>query len=52
MIEDVEGFQQSQIPYKGIWATQNIKYWFQGKNLGTIKNDRYNLRSRDKCKNN
>lgn len=37
LIEDVEGFQQTQIPYKGVWAIQNIKPW--------LRND-YNLRSR------
>lgn len=27
LIEDVEGMQQTQIPYKGIWAVANIKPW-------------------------
>lgn len=31
VLEDVEGFQQTQIPYRGIWAAQNIKHWFQGR---------------------
>lgn len=31
ILEDVDGFQQTQIPYKGVWAAHNIKPWFQGK---------------------
>lgn len=31
VLEDVDGFQQTQIPYRGIWAAQNIKHWFQGR---------------------
>lgn len=30
ILEDVDGFQQSRIPYKGTWAAHNIKHWFQG----------------------
>lgn len=62
ILEDVDGFQQTQIPYKGIWSTQNIKYWFQGNNAvestfdnissNTNKpcdtNNRYSLRSKVK----
>ena len=29
--KDVEGFQQSQIPYLGVWAVGNLRPWF-GKN--------------------
>lgn len=27
VLEDVEGFQQSRIPYKGVWAAANIRPW-------------------------
>lgn len=30
ILEDVEGFQQTRVPYKGIWAAHNMKHWFQG----------------------
>lgn len=28
VLEDVEGFQQSRIPYVGVWAVANIRPWF------------------------
>ncbi|GBP03953.1 hypothetical protein EVAR_91088_1 [Eumeta japonica] len=29
LLEDVEGFQQSRNPYKGVWAVSNIRPWFK-----------------------
>lgn len=31
LLEDVENFQQSRTPYKGVWAAANIKPWFKGR---------------------
>lgn len=28
VVEDVEGFQQTQIPYKGTWSATNLKPWY------------------------
>lgn len=30
LLQDVEGFQKSRNPYKGVWAADNIRPWFQG----------------------
>ena len=30
VLQDVEGFQQSRIPYKGVWAAHNMKLWHKG----------------------
>ena len=32
LLEDVEGYQQSRNPYKGVWAVGNIRPWFRGRN--------------------
>ncbi|CAD7001655.1 unnamed protein product [Ceratitis capitata] len=29
VVEDVEGFQQTQIPYRGTWSITNLKPWYQ-----------------------
>lgn len=39
LVEDVDGFQQTQIPYKGIWSVNNIKPWLR-------RSVKYNLRNR------
>lgn len=31
LLEDVDGFQQSRIPYRGIWAANNMRPWFRGR---------------------
>jgi len=32
VLEDVEGFQQSRLPYKGVWAVANIRPWINNAN--------------------
>jgi len=32
VLEDVEGFQQSRLPYRGIWAVANIRPWINNAN--------------------
>lgn len=31
LVEDVEGFQQTQVPYKGTWSITNLKPWLECK---------------------
>lgn len=31
LIQDVDGFQQSRTPYRGVWAVSNIRPWFRGR---------------------
>ncbi|XP_044571380.1 myb-like protein X [Drosophila ananassae] len=35
IVEDVDGFQQSRVPYSGVWASANMKPW-----LGWLENER------------
>lgn len=44
VLEDVENFQQSRLPYKGIWAVANIRPWLD-KNNQMIKQTLNNKRS-------
>lgn len=44
VLEDVENFQQSRLPYKGIWAVANIRPWLDKKNQ-MKKQTFYNKRS-------
>jgi sporulation protein YlmC with PRC-barrel domain len=39
LIEDVENFQQSQIPYSGIWAVHNLKQWINSKSVAMSENE-------------
>jgi len=32
VLEDVEGFQQSRLPYKGVWAVATIRPWINNAN--------------------
>lgn len=40
-VKDVEGFQRTQRPYEGIWAVQNMKPWFRGKDIELCDNDSF-----------
>lgn len=31
LLEDVENFQQSRAPYKGVWSASNMKPWVKGR---------------------
>lgn len=37
LVEDVEGFQQTQIPYKGVWSVTNLKPWYECRKTNVSK---------------
>ncbi|XP_039490057.1 uncharacterized protein LOC120450884 isoform X1 [Drosophila santomea] len=43
LLEDVDGFQISRNPYRGVWSIQNIKHW--QRKIKSLQNRKYNLRN-------